>query len=633
MAMLSLTNFDPQIADLQRQQQLAQMLAQQTQDPLQSVGSYGGVPAPISPLQGLAKLLQTYAVINKGKQLAKEQADITSGQRQEALDAIAKLNAPTQSDLTQAPTAIPGMSDHQGLLDALKSRLGLSSSPSSPSMAQGPAVAAPTPLPPSATPPAPTGALLGAAMGAPAAASAVPPPQGVPAPPSAPGALPPGVTPMPPPQSLPQGASEGVPLSAPPDQPVQRIAPPITEHQTTPQDRQQMALEAMVSGNPYLKDVAPTIYQQATQQVQAQRIMDAMSGPGGPGGGLPDAQKTVFLRHAMAGDLKGAVDALDKFSEPRVVGHTLQQLNPATGQYDTIVDARDHWSQVQLPPEAQKLLPPGSVVLQSSTGDMKTVKLSDAESAAKFSQDLTKIGIEQRPAWANVALSGQRLGLEQQRFAWEKQGGVYSLPADQQQALNQAYADKRLDPMAVNGRNMHQIAQALVANPQLNAMALHGIAAGTANPLTQRNIANLSAIPDIVQNVSKAGTALNMSPVQFLGKVQAWQKGQLNDPQFTNYMTQRKDAILSLAQAFRGASATDQATKLEEEAFKPTLSPQALQGWLQGQLTSALPRMESQVPYDAAGVLAPTIARVKGMIGPGGSAPAKTQSGATVSNW
>jgi hypothetical protein len=57
-------------------------------------------------------------------------------------------------------------------------------------------------------------------------------------------------------------------------------------------------------------------------------------------------------------------------------------------------------------------------------------------------------------------------------------------------------------------------------------------------------------------------------------------------------MTMRNDVILTLAQVLRGAAATDQAQRLEEEAFRPTLSPDALDAWLKGTLKAVEPRIK-----------------------------------------
>jgi hypothetical protein len=70
---VALTNPVSQLAELQRRQKLAEALSAQGAEPIE-VGSYKGIQSPISPLSGIAKVLQTYLG-------AKQQADILKERR------------------------------------------------------------------------------------------------------------------------------------------------------------------------------------------------------------------------------------------------------------------------------------------------------------------------------------------------------------------------------------------------------------------------------------------------------------------------------------------------------------------------------------------------------------------------
>jgi hypothetical protein len=72
-SIVALTNPASQLAELQRRQKIAEALAAQGAEPIE-VGSYKGIQAPISPLSGIAKVLQTYLG-------AKQQADILKERR------------------------------------------------------------------------------------------------------------------------------------------------------------------------------------------------------------------------------------------------------------------------------------------------------------------------------------------------------------------------------------------------------------------------------------------------------------------------------------------------------------------------------------------------------------------------
>lgn len=431
MPQLSLTNFDRRGAELQRQQQLAQLLQQQALEPIQTF-SGGGVPAPISPLQGLAKLLQTYAAVSKGKKAAKEEADIKEAQRTEAMDAIDRLTSRTESTITpfKAPVLDGG---NQGLLSALKGRLGLGGNvpeaPAPPPLVQGPVAQTP---PPAAMPPP--------------VASDMPARPAAPLPVEQPAQLPPAakageITPIIPVEAMAPPQATAVPL-------------PETQRAVTPEDRQRMALEAMMSGNPFLKDIAPGLYEQAAKDAQAARMAAAMKSDN-----LPPDIKASFDRHVAAGDIQGAMALVDKASEPRVINNKIVQRNLQTGKYDTVLDAGDKWEEVPLPPEAQAMTPPGTIVLKNSSGDIKTIKLSDAESAAKFAQDLHKIGVQQAPQWANVGLSRQRLALDQAKFA----RGLDS-------------EGRPVKPLTeYQGKSVEYLNAALSGNDRLNTLAKGGI--------------------------------------------------------------------------------------------------------------------------------------------------------------
>lgn len=64
--------YQVQQADLDRRQKMAEILQQQAFEPIQA-GGYNGIQAPISPLQGLAKMLQAYVANKNQKDIRTEQ--------------------------------------------------------------------------------------------------------------------------------------------------------------------------------------------------------------------------------------------------------------------------------------------------------------------------------------------------------------------------------------------------------------------------------------------------------------------------------------------------------------------------------------------------------------------------------
>jgi hypothetical protein len=205
--------------------------------------------------------------------------------------------------------------------------------------------------------------------------------------------------------------------------------------------------------------------------------------------------------------------------------------------------------------------------------------------------------------------------------------GSMELTPEEREALSQAARDGRVDIKGVTKFQAKVLAQSLVDNPGLNAVQLHARAVLAANPAAQRQAMTVQILPDVVNNVRNAGKKLNYSDMKFAGKVEAWAKGQFNDPDFVNYMTQRNDALLTIAQVMRGTGATDMSTKMEAEAAHPTMSPRALDAWYNAQITALLPRARIA---EQRGLLDPGTADALAKAHGGVNAPAKTP---TVSNW
>lgn len=68
---ISLDGYDPDVAKIQRQQRLADMLQQQAAQDI-PINTYNGQQAPISPFAGLAKMLQAYGAV-RGQRKAEEE--------------------------------------------------------------------------------------------------------------------------------------------------------------------------------------------------------------------------------------------------------------------------------------------------------------------------------------------------------------------------------------------------------------------------------------------------------------------------------------------------------------------------------------------------------------------------------
>lgn len=104
------------------------------------------------------------------------------------------------------------------------------------------------------------------------------------------------------------------------------------------------------------------------------------------------------------------------------------------------------------------------------------------------------------------------------------------------------------------------------------------------NPKNRAAFEVAKSLPTLIDKVVESGKKLDYSDTQFLGRIEKWKNGQLNDPQFIDYMVKRNDAMLELVQVLRNGGITDQAHKAEMEISNPTMSPKALEAWGKAQV-------------------------------------------------
>lgn len=174
--------------------------------------------------------------------------------------------------------------------------------------------------------------------------------------------------------------------------------------------------------------------------------------------------------------------------------------------------------------------------------------------------------------------------------------------------LQAAVAEGRLDPSKLNARNIRIWSQIVQSNPNADYNALMASGALQRNPTFRQRMVAVESLPQVLQHVVDAGRDMDFSDIRAVGNMQAWMAGQLNDPKYTRYMTVRNDALMTVAAVMRGVGMSDQAHRAEMEAMNPSLSPPALDAWLQGQMEALQPRLDaakramSGVPFAARGL-------------------------------
>lgn len=175
----------------------------------------------------------------------------------------------------------------------------------------------------------------------------------------------------------------------------------------------------------------------------------------------------------------------------------------------------------------------------------------------------------------------------------------YGLSDEESNALfgpQGAIARGLINPDRINSRTAHILAGAALANPDLNMVNAAGVAAMIKNPTFQNRAIVAKTLPAIIDNVKDAGKKVDFSDVAFVGKLQAFTKGQLNDPDFISYMAQRNDAIQAITNVMRGIGMSDKSIELELKAAPETMSPKAFEAWAESQQKMLKPRLEQYQP-------------------------------------
>ena len=171
--------------------------------------------------------------------------------------------------------------------------------------------------------------------------------------------------------------------------------------------------------------------------------------------------------------------------------------------------------------------------------------------------------------------------------------GTLGITPDQEDALTRAIDGGLLDPKMVNSRNAHILANVALKNPSADFNRLAGNAAMLRNVGYQQKAQAAETLPTILSNLEESGKKLNYNDNKWIAGLQAWEKGVNQDPQLIDYMTQRNDSLLMIANVARGVGMSDFATKLEQEISSPNMSPKALASYVAAQRKSLEPRLAS----------------------------------------
>lgn len=178
--------------------------------------------------------------------------------------------------------------------------------------------------------------------------------------------------------------------------------------------------------------------------------------------------------------------------------------------------------------------------------------------------------------------------------------GIKSLTTAQNDALfgpSGAVTSGRLDPGKVNSRTASIFADAEIANPGTDFAKLSSDIQLGRNATFRQKAMTAEVLPEIMSNMVASGKKVDFSKFEPIGRMQAWALGKVNDPALTEYMSQRNDALMTIAGVMRSVNMSDYAHKAETEVASPTMSPDALDAWMRGQMKSLAPRLKNYQKY------------------------------------
>lgn len=245
----------------------------------------------------------------------------------------------------------------------------------------------------------------------------------------------------------------------------------------------------------------------------------------------------------------------------------------------------------------------GDAQFQDRAGAIKgreDVIQRNAEAQAKYGQNVFDYGVhkDDQAFKASESAKDRAKDIQVERMKENADakgggaGGAWGLTPEETAALNKAAGEGRVDVTRLNSRTAKIQAGIFMANPGFDAMTNHGTAALIGNAPAQQKAMMAASLPSVLANVRDAGKKINLSDAQFVGKLQAWGKGQVNDPDFIAYMNNRNDAMMTIANVMRGTGATDKAVQLENDAAPKSMSPRAWDAWYGAQMKSLSPRLQ-----------------------------------------
>ncbi len=262
---------------------------------------------------------------------------------------------------------------------------------------------------------------------------------------------------------------------------------------------------------------------------------------------------------------------------------------PVTGLGTTVAPAEQQARDA----EALKIMEGERPRWEKALADAKASGDQGAITKAQGDLDAFNRGVDRQQKLASAPGAAAPAGPVSAKIAIKH--GASALSPEQNAALfgpKGAVTEGRLDIGKINSRTASLFADAELANPGTDLAKKSADIQLSRNATFRQKAMTAEVLPEIMQNMVDAGKKVNFSNFEPLGQMQAWTLGKVNDPDLTEYMTQRNDALMTIAGVMRGVGMTDKAHQAEIEVAKPTMSPQALDAWFSGQMKSLAPRLK-----------------------------------------
>lgn len=630
---ISLTNYSSQLAEVERQKRMAQALQEQANAPIE-IQSYKGTQAPIPWTSILAKGLAAVGANLKEGRAAKRAAQLEQFKNEQTQQAIKNLLSPVSTaavpTLPQGPTLTAALNAPTAA--GMTPTAGAGGMPTAPNQALAAALSgqrmnagAGNPMVAGASPVQPPIAPMPSAVGA-MKPIAVPPTAGVRAANS---------------QELQQRSIEAL---GSPFENVRALGLNALERSQTMEDEQRKRTQAREDEAYKLQTTADFL-----RQSEIRDVADLTSAI--EASDLSDEQKTKYRSLAPIVGKDGLVKVIQEDAKPSKgilgeyadalatglvpPGTSFAQFNDmkkgairtvapgasivelgggaaAPGAFGKAIESAVSGSIPGATVTSRQRSPdknaavggvPNSFHLSDNARDfvppqgMTTAQMAERLKAQMPGYDVvderTHVHVEPGP---NMATSGKPRELYRAPF----RPSSTMVPVDSKN-LEKAVKEGRAPPSALISRNRAGFAEFYNQYPDADTVKNQAAYNTAISVIDQRNARQLNEIPEIISGVVDAGKKLNYSDLKYAAEAQRWMKDQTTSPEFVEYMTRRNEAILAVARAFRGGVATEFASKLEEQASRPTLSPKGLDGWMRGQLGSLLPKLEQNIPRDKTG--------------------------------